>query len=78
MHAYLLGTLVSFGAGYITCHYNLVTKLFEAFNDIPSTTHKVSPYITNEVGNLHYFTIDLFSIIIIITFACSVTFFTYL
>ncbi|RIB10805.1 hypothetical protein C2G38_2105205 [Gigaspora rosea] len=40
MNAYLLGTLASFGVGYIACHYNLVTKLYEAFNDIPSTTHK--------------------------------------
>ncbi|CAG8432878.1 4707_t:CDS:10 [Diversispora eburnea] len=33
-------TEVSFGVGYITCHCNLVTKFFEAFNNIPSTTHK--------------------------------------
>ncbi|CAB5172650.1 unnamed protein product [Rhizophagus irregularis] len=40
MHAYLLGTIASFGVGYIACHNNLVNKLYETFNDIPSTTHK--------------------------------------
>ncbi|CAG8743886.1 9609_t:CDS:10, partial [Cetraspora pellucida] len=34
----------SFGVGYIACHYNLVTKVYEAFNDIPSTTHKNNGY----------------------------------
>ncbi|KAG9307773.1 hypothetical protein G9A89_023338 [Geosiphon pyriformis] len=40
MHADLFGTLVSFALGYLTCHYNLVKQLYEACNDIPSTTHK--------------------------------------
>ncbi|GES86676.1 N-acetylglucosaminyl transferase component Gpi1 [Rhizophagus clarus] len=40
MHAYLLGTIASFGVGYIACHNNLVNKLYETIDDIPSTTHK--------------------------------------
>ncbi|CAJ0765422.1 18299_t:CDS:2 [Entrophospora sp. SA101] len=42
MYAYLLGTLSSFGIGYLASHYNLMTKLYEGFNDIPSTTNKIN------------------------------------